>query len=657
MPARLLIHLVSILLLGAAVPAQGKTPAWLQQLAAAPLPAQSPEVDAVQLLSEVRLVVASNGQMHKRVRGAVRILRKEGQSRAVVRVPQNTWQKLQDMHGWGIPVSGKDLEVRMKDAVETSVVDVDGSELITDLRMKVLTIPGMQPGATVGYEYELALSPLEIADQFPFQDTIPVLEARYALQLPPGWNVTPNWVNHAGMQPESSGAQQWQWTVRDLPPITIESGMPAWQGVAGHLFLALSPPGAAPRLSTWSGIGAWFVELALERRVASDGIRSKVAELVAGMNSDLDRVRALASFVQRDVRYVGIQLGIGGFQPHAAAEVFQHRYGDCKDKATLLAVMLAEIGIDSVQVLVNTDRSLVRPDMPPSLLFDHVILAIRLPAQVQSPALLATIVQADGSRLLLFDPTDEQTALGRIRGALQGSHGLLAQADGSRLVQLPRGLPEQNGNHRTARLVLNDRGELSGEVKERITGEVAAQQRGFLRAATRDSDLVKPVERRLAESLSSFRLISVVARNRETSELPLEWDFTLSAESYARRSGDLLMLRPRVLGTNAYDLPGEDRKRVHDLILTEQRVNRDEFLITLPPGYMVESLPLQVEMDVGFATYRSRTEVAGPQLKYTRSLEVRALLVPAAGVEDFRRLNREILRDERAVVVLKRAAP
>ena len=69
--------------------------------------------------------------------------------------------------------------------------------------------------------------------------------------------------------------------------------------------------------------------------------------MTASETTTLEKMQTLAAFVQRDVRYVGIELGIGGYQPHPAAEVFAHRYGDCKDKATLLRSMLREIGVDS----------------------------------------------------------------------------------------------------------------------------------------------------------------------------------------------------------------------------------------------------------------------------------------------------------------------
>lgn len=650
--ARSLLTFMAVLLLGSGS-AWARPPAWLRDLATASVPPQAEDVEAVRLLDEVELVVAPDGQMRKRVRGAVRILRRGGARYALLQVPQDTWRKVRSMHGWTLPASGKAAEVATRDALEISIVNGEGSELITDLRMMQLQIPDAAPGATVGYEYEVSLNPLEMADTFGFQDLIPVQQASYTLKLPPGWSVQPTWLNHGEVAATTGASQQWQWTLRDIPPVAVEPGMPPWKGVAGHLFLALSPPGKAPQLGSWAGIGSWFLELSEDRRVASSDIRAKVAEITASATTDLERVRALARFVQRDVRYVSIQLGIGGFQPHPAAEVFLHRYGDCKDKATLLAVMLAEAGIQSMPVLVNTERSHVQVDTPPSLQFDHVILAIKLPRDMRDASLLATVGHDDGE-LLFFDPTDELTPLGRIRGELQDSVGLLVLAEESRLVTLPRASPDRTGIHRTARFVLDEQGTLAGSVVETITGQEAMAHRGALRAAPNQREGNRLVELRLAQSLAAFNLLSASSRNQDDIDLPLQWEYQIAAPAFARQAGDLLIIRPRVLGVEAVNLPGEDSKREHDLVLVEPRLARDEIVIEIPAGFAVDSMPDPVEIDAGFAAYRSHTRVDGRTITYSRSHEIRDLTVPAARIEEFRSLHREIARDERAVVVLKR---
>ena len=70
-------------------------------------------------------------------------------------------------------------------------------------------------------------------------------------------------------------------------------------------------------------------------------------------------------FAQREIRYVGLELGIGGYQPHPAPQIFAHRYGDCKDKATLVSAMLSEIGVESYYVVINSERGAVTGTTPP----------------------------------------------------------------------------------------------------------------------------------------------------------------------------------------------------------------------------------------------------------------------------------------------------
>src|SRR5258708_5637746 len=202
--------------------------------------------------------------------------------------------------------------------------------------------------------------------------------------------------------------------------------MPPWRGIAGSMVVALVPPsGQDPGIQSWRDLGAWYLGLTRGRRDASPEIKQKVADLTAAVPTMLGKMQALASFVQNDVRYVAIELGIGGHQPHPAAEVFSHRYGDCKDKVTLLSTMLKEIGVESYYVLINTERGSVTAATPPNLAFDHAILAMALPADPETATLQARITHPKLARILFFDPTDSFTPLGRPSAASQAHCGVL----------------------------------------------------------------------------------------------------------------------------------------------------------------------------------------------------------------------------------------
>ena len=170
--------------------------------------------------------------------------------------------------------------------------------------------------------------------------------------------------------------------VSDVKAIRSEAEMPPIKGVAGQMIISFYPPGGASAngFSSWQQMGESYRNLTTGRRDASSEISQQVASITASAQTPLEKMKALASFVQHDIRYVAIELGIGGWQPHAASDVFAHRYGDCKDKATLLSSMLSRVGIDSFYVVINMERGSVNPQVPANIgAFNHVVLAIRLP--------------------------------------------------------------------------------------------------------------------------------------------------------------------------------------------------------------------------------------------------------------------------------------
>jgi hypothetical protein len=368
----------------------------------------------------------------------------------------------------------------------------------------------------------------------------------------------------------------------------------------------------------------------------------------------LGKMQALATFVQNDIRYVAIELGIGGHQPHPAAEVFSHRYGDCKDKVTLLSTMLKEIGIESYYVLINTERGSVTAATPPNLAFDHAILAIALPGDLETATLQARTTHPKLAKILFFDPTDAFTPLGRLSGALQANFGMLVTSEGGELLELPQLASDTNGIERTAKMTLDDNGTLHGDVHEVRSGDMAAAQRHELRATTQDTDRIRPVEAVAGASFSTFHILKAAVANLRVADQPFEWYYTLEAENFAKTAGDLLLVRPRVLGSKSSGLLETKEPRQYPVEFAGPERDTDVFEISMPPGYEMEELPPPVNVDNDFASYHSKTEVVGRALRYTRTFEIKELSVPVSKAGQLRDFYRIIASDERNSAVLKR---
>jgi hypothetical protein len=626
----------------------------MRQLVNAPLPAYDEKTNAVLLYSERDVSVLSVDKMHTRVREAYKILRPEGRGRGTAEVYFDSQSKVISIHGWCIPAQGKDYEVKDKDAFDRGYKP--GSEQASDAKLRILQIPAPEVGNIVGYEYEVEERPTFLQDIWYFQQGDPVREGHYSLLLPPGWEFKVSWLNHPEVEAAQLGPNSWSWVVRNVNGIRQEVLMPPYPGVAGLMVLSFFTSGATQNSNVnWAAMGKWYSTLIGERLDASPEIKQQVALLTASKSTPLLKMQAFASFVQHDIRYVAIELGIGGYQPHPAAEVFSHRYGDCKDKATLMRSMLREAGIDSYHVVIYTQRGAVTPLTPAHHGFNHAILAIKLPDGVADRSLIATIEHPKLGKLLFFDPTNDLIPFGQLPGYLQANYGLLVTPDGGELVELPQEPPSMNSIRRTAKLTLDPTGGLKGDVEETRLGERASSERWRLRNVTKDTDRVKPIEEILAGSLTTFHITHATLVNAQQYDLPFGYKYSFVSDNYAKTAGNLLLVRPRVLGSKSLGFLETKEPRRFPIELEEPTRDTDSFEITIPAGYVVDDLPAPVDADFGFASYHAKTEVKENVVDYTRTFEIKELSVPVNKAEDLRKFYRIIAGDERNTVVLKPA--
>ncbi len=639
--------------------AAGDAPEWMRALVSVPLPDHDEKTDAVLLYAEENVIVLSADKVKEQGRVAYKILRPGGREYGFVGVPFNAHKKVTKLRAWCLPAQGSIYEVKDKDAVEMAMPKIEGAALMSDVKLKAIEIPASDPGNIVGYEYETEEQPLVLQRSWSFQHAIPVRESRFSLTLPSGWEYTALWLNYPEVKPAQAGGNGWSWAVSDVKAIRKEVEMPPLRGVEGQMVVSFFPLGGAGAkgFSDWQQMGSWYLNLTTGRRDASPEIRQTVTTLTASAQTPLDKVRVLAGFVQNDIRYVAIELGIGGWQPHPAADVFVHRYGDCKDKATLLASMLHEIGVDSFYVVINARRGAVTAKTPAYAYgFNHVILAIKLPDGVSDQSLIAIRQDPRYGKLLFFDPTNELTPFGQIGGYLQDNYGLLVTPDGGELVELPEQPPSMNSIQRTAKFTLDAAGVLKGEVKEVRIGDRAWYERHQLRDATKETDMIKPIERLLGDSLATYRISNARVINLHHNDLPLGFEYSIEAQNYAKNAGNLVLVRPRVIGTKASGALESKEPRKYDIEFSAPAKDTDTFEIELPVGYQVDELPPPVDADYSFAGYHSKTEFSGSVIRYTRTYEIKELSVPVGKVEEVKKFNRIIGNDERNMAVLKPAS-
>lgn len=202
-------------------------------------------------------------------------------------------------------------------------------------------------------------------------------------------------------------------------------------------------------------------------------------------------------------------------------------------------------------------------------------------------------------------------------------------------------------------MTLDESGMLRGDIREVWTGDRAAEQRALARAASQDTDRIKPVETVAAESFTSFEIVKAVVTAAHVNDRPVEWSYSVEAPHYAKSAGELILVRPRVVGSKTSGLLETPHPRHFPIEFRRTERDSDVFEIELPGKYGVEELPPPVNADFGFVSYQSKTEAVGHKLRYTRTFEIRDLSVPVDKADLLKKFYRIILADERALAVLK----
>jgi len=626
-------------------------PDWVHAAASQTIPEYPPDTNAVVLLDDTRYTVSPDGRAVEHRRRVVKILRPQGRGEGTVVVHFDNDSKILSMNVWSIGPDGH--EYAMKDKDFTDVGDGESFVAFDDDRARIAHAPAVDPGAIVAYEYEQRIRPLLTEQTWWLQSDLPHLHESFTLELPPGFTYKTTWAHHDAVQTSDTEGHGWRWETKNEAAVDLRRipMHPSPYSLAGRMTVHYSGPGVTGLDGTWKGVGQWYSGLFNTRPTPSPDISAKTQELIAGKTDFYDRVDTLAKFVQKNIRYVAIEVGIGGYQPHLASDIFRNKYGDCKDKTALLASMLSVAGIHATAVVVHSDRGVVDPSAP-SIVSDHVITAIELPRDYPADRLHSIITSESGRHYLIFDPTSETTPFGQLEHELQGGYGILVEGDQSQIIQLPVLDPQLNTIHRVAAFQLQPDGTLKGSVTEKRFGDVAGLRREVFTAGDvkQQHDLIDTI---LKLDFTSFNATDLKADNVDALNSDLTLSFALTADRYAQAMGPLLMVRPRVLGRLDIDTDTKKRRTVPvDLEETMQAV--DDYSIELPAGYAVDELPDPVKLDLGFAAYQSSTALEGNKLHYSRTYTVRQVTLAPEKYADLQKLAGVIAADEESRAVLKK---
>src|ERR1041385_2844591 len=386
--------------------------------------------------------------------------------------------------------------------------------------------------------------------------------------------------------------------------------------------------------TTWKEIAQHYAEI-VDAQIANDDLKSAVASAI-GKETDRRAIidRLLAS-IETNVRYAGVEVGDGSIVPRAPKTVLGNKYGDCKDKATLLVALLRAAGIHAHVALVHSGTGFdAIADLPGVDHFNHAIVAV------------------DGDPMLWIDPTDEFAGAGELPVQDQGRMALIASAETTAPTLTPQIASTANVHHETREFTLPEEGKAHVVETTESTGtRGAGDRRGYA-----SSDKTKYKEN-YENYVKEYYLANALEKLDVGDPHDLTKPFHVAASVTKSQSGVIGNSSGEVIiptQSLAQNLPTQlrdfreqtaeaeqakpSKKRVHDFVFTQPSVTEGPYRIRLRAGVAPRALPQNEHLQLGSATFTSdyKTDADGTIVATVR-LDSGKRRLTAAGVEEKRK--------------------
>ena len=543
-------------------------------------------------------------------------------------------ETLDVLEAFTLTPDGKRLVVAPEKIRTLEAYDEGGPEF-SDAKVKVVIFPAV----TVGAQLHLRYRSTQHTPFFPghtswtvhYPPGVRFENARVDIRHDPGIAVKVQGRGVAGgyvqAQPDDApGTIRHAFTFRQDKPLPPERGR-----------VELSDFAPAVHVTTFadrSALAAAYQAGARPKTDPTPAIQALAQELTAGATTERDKVLRLYNWVSRHIRYVSLEIGAGGYIPHPAQSILDHRYGDCKDHVVLLEALLRAVGIESTPALVNLGRAMRLPELTLLTPFNHVI----------------TYVPSLG---LYLDSTARFAPLGMLPEEVMDKPVLLTAT--GQVARTPKSSPATDFTHTRAWMQVVDTGEVWGSALAVYGGseEVDSRSAQFDNLGKSSEDLARSYLARFGET--------------GTGEIkvddPLDLDKLWKVESTFELDPVVNIPGPSAMAIPVGLAPGRLKALSTSRPISERRFDsacaswrhREEVEIRLPPRVRIERIPADVSFSKGPLRYSATYRRTGHVVQITREIVASRAshICTARDDEDWAALLRVLQRDLRGQVFVR----
>jgi hypothetical protein len=562
--------------------------------------------NAVKRNEQIHFAIHSLTNTTYKQKYAFTILNEKGDRFATFLEYYDKLRKINSIEGSLYDANGKLLKkLKSKDIIDLSAVD--DISLMDDNRKKIHSFHHKVYPYTVEYEVEIKFfHTFYIPGWITQEDEFVAVEnSSYSITHPEQYKVRYHQFNYVG-EPKilnEKGLKNITWKITNKQAIKKESYAPRWHELTTMVSLAPTDfqiDNYKGDMSSWKEFGKFMYDLSKGRDALPDNIKQQVKTLTARATSDVEKISILYDFLQKNTRYISIQLGLGGWQPFEATYVAKQGYGDCKALSNYMYSLLKEVGIKSHYALIKAGAfdNMIMPDFP-SNQFNHAILCV--------PVKNDTI---------WLECTSQTNPFGYMGDFTGNRKALLITEEGGVVVNTKNYLKEDNLQVRKAVGKIIEDGSLQTSIETKYFSMQQDQLHKLINFLSKDK--VKEILQ-ADLGLPTYNIDGFKYTEKKNIKPEIQEDLELFVANYATITGKRLFITPNLLNKSTSKMANEER--VYDLCINYAYRDVDTIEYQLPAGYKPESVPKDVALVTKFGNYSSSIKFVEDKLIYTRIRE------------------------------------
>ncbi|MFV8322305.1 DUF3857 domain-containing protein [Flavobacterium sp. LS2R12] len=595
--------------------------------------------NAVVRLNEIDIVIASQRSMNIITKRVVTVLNEKGLSAIDAIESYDKRTNIRNIEATVYDILGNEIKkIKRKDFKDQSAVD--GGTLFSDNRYLYLDYTPVQYPFTIVFDSEIETSTTAfIPKWYPSSDYFvsvekSILNVKYPDNL--GFKKMEFNFSNSKIDKTIDTATQLSYTATNILAQKQEDYSPVYSSIFPKVMMGLELfhlEGVDGNAKTWKEFGQWYSDkILLGTTDLPDETKMKVKALVGDEKDPIKKAKLIYNFVQQKVRYISIQVGIGGWKPMLASDVDRLGYGDCKALTNYTKALLDVVNVPSYYTILYGDRKKlsIQSDFV-SMQGNHVILSI-----------------PNGNNYTWLECTSQDDPFGYQGTFTDDREVLVIKPDGGEIVRTK--VYEDNGNTQISKgtYVLSTNGDFSGKIT------IASEGSQYNQKALIENRQPTEKEAHYKEYWGHINNLKInkISFSNDKDKIRLTENVAIEAVNYGSLTSNKLIFVVNAFNkTNAY--VKRIRNRKNPLEIQRGFLDEDEITITLPSGFSTEFLPENYELSSKFGNYKTeiiKTDAAN--LVYKRTLFVKKGLYSNKEYDEYRLFIEQISKNDNAKIIL-----